>query len=223
MFRKLHAQNGITGLETAIILIAIVVVAAVTAYTILSAGLFATEKSRDAVYSSLQKVEGALIVKGGINACKDTLNSAGTGSVGRLVFSLAECTDGGQTDLSPAWTVDPGTGALVNSHPGANHLEISYHDRSVSVQDCAWTVEWVGKHDSNNVLDFGEKAVITVWLHAFDGLHWGPPGSESSPFLGRHYLDCGHPFSLELKSANGATLALQRTTPDFLFDVVSLK
>ena len=46
MFKKFFRhEKGITGLETAIILIAFVVVAAVFAYTALSAGLFATQKS----------------------------------------------------------------------------------------------------------------------------------------------------------------------------------
>ena len=51
--KKLHlftGERGITGLETAIILIAFVVVAAVFAYTVLSAGLFSTQKSQEAIY-----------------------------------------------------------------------------------------------------------------------------------------------------------------------------
>jgi archaeal flagellin FlaB len=59
-------QKGITGLETAIILIAFVVVAAVFAYTVLSAGLFSTQKSQEAVYSGLQETQNTLVVKGGV-------------------------------------------------------------------------------------------------------------------------------------------------------------
>jgi flagellin-like protein len=59
-------QKGITGLETAIILIAFVVVAAVFAYTVLSAGLFSTQKSQEAVYSGLQETQNTLEVKGGV-------------------------------------------------------------------------------------------------------------------------------------------------------------
>jgi archaeal flagellin FlaB len=80
-------QKGITGLETAIILIAFVVVAAVFAYTVLSAGLFSTQKSQEAVYSGLQETQNTLVVKGGvlseadskaIEACDDsTLFTAG--------------------------------------------------------------------------------------------------------------------------------------------------
>ncbi len=59
-------QEGITGLETAIILIAFVVVAAVFAYTVLSAGLFATQKSSEAVYSGLSEAKSSLELKGGV-------------------------------------------------------------------------------------------------------------------------------------------------------------
>ena len=43
-------QRGVTGLETAIILIAFVVVASVFAYTVLSAGLFSSEKGKEAIH-----------------------------------------------------------------------------------------------------------------------------------------------------------------------------
>ena len=46
-------EKGITGLETAIILIAFVVVAAVFAYTVISAGMFTTQKSQQTVHSGL--------------------------------------------------------------------------------------------------------------------------------------------------------------------------
>jgi flagellin-like protein len=59
-------EKGITGLETAIILIAFVVVAAVFAYTVLSAGLFATQKSQQAVYAGLQEAQSTLELKGSV-------------------------------------------------------------------------------------------------------------------------------------------------------------
>ena len=46
---KAVAQKGITGLETAIILIAFVVVASVFAFTVLSTGIFASERSKETV------------------------------------------------------------------------------------------------------------------------------------------------------------------------------
>ncbi|MDY6907044.1 MAG: archaellin/type IV pilin N-terminal domain-containing protein [Chloroflexota bacterium] len=72
MIRKLksihRSQEGITGLETAIILIAFVVVAAVFAYTVLSAGLFSTQKGQEAVYSGLEETSSTLELRGSVVA-----------------------------------------------------------------------------------------------------------------------------------------------------------
>ena len=53
--RLLRDEGGITALETAIILIAFVVVASVFAFTILSAGTFSTERGREAIYAGLSR------------------------------------------------------------------------------------------------------------------------------------------------------------------------
>jgi len=61
LFRSLHKrEEGITGLETAIILIAFVVVASVFAYTVLSAGIFSSEKGKEAVHSGLEEARSTL-------------------------------------------------------------------------------------------------------------------------------------------------------------------
>jgi flagellin-like protein len=224
LFKELAGrQKGITGLETSIILIAFVVVAAVLAYTVMSAGLFTTQKSQESVYSGLQKVQGAVGLRGGVIGCKDNLNLGGTGSLGRLKITLAVVSQDGQMDLTPAYTLDAQSGALLHSNPDGHRLMISYQDRDVSIEDCAWTVEWSGKNNGNHILDYSEKAVISIWLHNFDGAQWGPVISEGSPFLGSHYLDTSRTFTLDLKHNSGGVLSIQRTTPDYLFDVVSLE
>ncbi|MGA2286130.1 MAG: archaellin/type IV pilin N-terminal domain-containing protein, partial [Dehalococcoidia bacterium] len=47
--RATREEEGITGLETAIILIAFVVVATVFAFVVLSTGLFSSERGKEAV------------------------------------------------------------------------------------------------------------------------------------------------------------------------------
>lgn len=77
LLRKIKGgEEGITGLETAIILIAFVVVASVFAYTALSAGLFSTQKSQEAVYSGLKETQSTIEPKGGVIAIgKASMNS----------------------------------------------------------------------------------------------------------------------------------------------------
>ena len=49
------SQKGITGLETAIVLIAFVVVASVFAFTILSAGVFSSEANKQTIHAGLKE------------------------------------------------------------------------------------------------------------------------------------------------------------------------
>ena len=65
--KSLHVgQRGMTGLETAIILIAFVTVASVLAYSVLSAGIFSAEKGKETVYSGLESAQSSLEVKGSV-------------------------------------------------------------------------------------------------------------------------------------------------------------
>ena len=55
-----HSQKGITGLETAIVLIAFVVVASVFAFTILSAGVFSSEANKQTIHAGLKETRTGL-------------------------------------------------------------------------------------------------------------------------------------------------------------------
>ena len=59
-------QRGITGLETAIVLIAFVVVASVFAYAVLSTGLLSSEKSKETVLGALEETSSTLTIRGDI-------------------------------------------------------------------------------------------------------------------------------------------------------------
>ena len=64
--RLAGGQQGITGLETAIILIAFVIVASVFAYVVLSAGLFSTQKAKEAIYAGLEEARSTIELKGNV-------------------------------------------------------------------------------------------------------------------------------------------------------------
>ena len=65
--RNLHrGQRGMTGLETAIILIAFVTVASVLAYSVLSAGIFSAERGKETVYRGLESAQSTMEVKGSV-------------------------------------------------------------------------------------------------------------------------------------------------------------
>src|SRR4030042_2029751 len=93
--RALRGEKGITGLETAIILIAFVVVASVFAYTVLSAGLFSSQKGQEAVYQGLEETRSTLELKGGVIA-KD---AAGADVVDEITFTVVTAIDGEPIDF----------------------------------------------------------------------------------------------------------------------------
>ncbi len=211
-----RGQKGITGLETAIILIAFVVVASVFAYTVLSAGLFSTQKSQEAVYSGLQETQSTLEPRGSVIAYKGDSNIAST--VGKVEITVSGSVKEGQAiDLTPPYAL--AGGALVASGL-QNPLQISYTDKNVTIASIPWTLSWSGKQNSDYNLDANEKAIITVWLHSYDGAAWA--AGASGTFLAANNLSTDQQFTMELKPAKGAVLAIQRTTPASLDTVMDL-
>ena len=66
--RLRSSERGVTGLETAIILIAFVVVASVFAFTVLSTGIFSAERGKETVFAALKQARGSVELKGSIVA-----------------------------------------------------------------------------------------------------------------------------------------------------------
>ena len=71
--RLRSSERGVTGLETAIILIAFVVVASVFAFTVLSTGIFSAERGKETVFAALRQARASVELKGSIiaNGVKD--------------------------------------------------------------------------------------------------------------------------------------------------------
>ena len=61
-------QRGITGLETAIVLIAFVVVASVFAFAVLNTGLLSSEKSKETVLGGLGETSATMGLRGDVIA-----------------------------------------------------------------------------------------------------------------------------------------------------------
>lgn len=91
-------QRGVTGLETAIILIAFVVVASVFAFTVLSTGIFSAERGKETIHAGLKGARSSLELKGSVLAngvTNQALSLADTAwtSATTSVASTADTTD----------------------------------------------------------------------------------------------------------------------------------
>src|SRR6188768_4254137 len=92
--RWLRDERGITGLETAIILIAFVVVATVFAFVVLTTGIFSAERGKETVFAGLQKARGTMEIRGGIIAL-----SSAPPTVDTIQFTVANTAGGDSIPL----------------------------------------------------------------------------------------------------------------------------
>jgi len=206
MNRNLRRMNkderGITGLETAIILIAFVVVAAVFSFAVLSAGTFATERSKAAIYSGLTEVQSTLELRGSVIAM-----SSDNVCLEKIIFTVANVAGGESIDVTEP-TLSGGAIAADSAH----RVVISYLDSQQVENDMPWEHEWVGDNDGDALLEEGEMLEVTVPLTA--------TGVFSNPLTSA--LTSNTQFKIEVKPGRGATLVIQRTTPAYLDNVMSL-
>jgi len=200
--KRFHkGQKGITGLETAIILIAFVVVASVFAYTVLSAGIFSSEKGKEAVYSGLEEARGTMKIDGAVIA-KDT---DADDEVEQVIFIVSNALDGEPIDLTE--TTDSDADGVLSDESNPTHTCIvTYVDENQRINDIAWAVTQVGKGDSDDLLEAGEKFEMTVDL----------TGLTTA-------LDEYDTFTIEVKPSRGSVLTVERTVPSVVDDVMDLR
>src|SRR6478672_3599732 len=118
--RRMQDERGITGLETAIILIAFVVVATVFAFIVLTTGIFSAERGKETVFAGLQKARGTMEIRGGVVALAAT-----PPTVDSFQFSVSTTAGGDPIPLDPTATTQ--------------RTVIAYRDADVSVNDVPYT------------------------------------------------------------------------------------
>lgn len=202
-------QQGITGLETAIILIAFVVVAAVFSYTVLSAGLFSTQKSSEAVYSGLEEAQSTLELNGSVIGC----DTGDDNDMDYVKITLANTLNGEPINFTEPTDAGPDGKADAGS---SNVVTISYVDDLERVDDLSWSVTQIGDTDGDNLLETGERFELTIPAATSAG------ADDFTGVLGDGQLDTSHEFKLEIKPPTGAVFEIERTTPANLDPVMNL-
>lgn len=194
--RFVRDEQGITALETAIILIAFVVVASVFAFTILSSGTSSTQQAKDAIAGGLAQVSGSLEVRGSVIA---EGTPGATPTVDKFIFTLATVTGGDPVDLTEPTDEDSKHTLVIDYRDGENHCP-----------DIKWTQDFLGSADTDDMLENRELAQITILMSdvatACAGVELGPNST----------------FVLELKPPSGGTMPLERTLPPSIEEVMDL-
>jgi flagellin FlaB len=210
IFKK---EKGITGLETAIILIAFVVVAAVFAYTALSAGLFSTQKAQEAIYSGLKEAQSTLELKGAVIATANITGDEDDGAkIGQLSFIVSNVLGGEPIDFT-----EPTSGALGIATSGNNKVVINYIDDSQEVNNLYWTFTTVGNDDGDSLLEVNEKFQVNVG--DVDG---GAVGNLVQA-LTIEALGVNDTFNMVVLTPAGAVLTIERTIPAYIDQIINLR
>ncbi len=192
--RVFRDQRGITGIETAIILIAFVIVASVFAYVALSAGLFSTQKAKEAIHSGLDEAKSTIEVKGNMyGRMTDSILT-------EVCFTLATTTGGDMIDFTD-----------TSSANSSNKVVITYSDAYQIIPSVNWTMDKLNTDTTDNLLDRNELFMITVDLTCVSE----NVSDEQKP--GPY-----HKFQLEVKPPVGAVLVLERTIPARVDQIVNL-
>ena len=186
-------QRGITGLETAIVLIAFVVVSSVFAFAALSTGLFTTDKAKETIHAGLAEARGTMELKGSVIA---NATAAGTaGNVKTLTFQVANAAAGEPIDLSQGNTI------------------IQYTDKSQAETlntATEFSISDIGTGDGDLMLERGEVFEISI-LNMDTGTNTDL----------KTVLTVDTDFTLQVIPPKGAVLYIARTTP-VSFDLFTL-
>ena len=176
-------QRGITGLETAIVLIAFVVVSSVFAFAALSTGLFSSDKAKETISAGLAEARGTLELKGSVVATG--IGTTGTtAAITSIVFQVSNAAAGEAIDLTPGNTV------------------IKYSDKNQSK-----TMNETSEFTSINIAAFGDTDSLLEVGEVFE-ITLLSLNSQLSPILGT-----STEFVIELVPPSGAVLFIGRRTP----------
>ncbi len=184
-------------METAIVLIAFIVVAAEFAFAALSVGLFSSDKAKETIHAGLAETRGSMELKGSVIITSSTTGTSGV--VSDIAFQVSNAAGGESIDLTPGKTL------------------IKYTDETQSkmfTSTAGFTVTALGGADSDKLLERNETYEIKL-IDLETGT--GPGDNTLTNILG---IDTT--FQLEVIPPKGAVLFIERDTPIFLDDINSL-
>ena len=208
--RKLvREERGITGLETAIVLIAFVVVAAVFAFTVLTTGLFTSEKAKETAMAGVAATSSTLTIKGSVTAIGGPV---GTGCCNRIDHIRVKIT--GATDVNDV-PFDP-TQVLVTYQDDANVALMTFNGGDPSTTGGATACRGTGTA-TNWCLIVRNNGSVANTLE---------PGEVAEMYIFTSLLNptltTNSQFRIEVIPQEGAAIAFQRRTPLAIEPVMNL-
>ena len=186
LIQKRHYHHrGIIGIESAIVLIAFIIVTAALAFVVLNMGFATTQKAKTSIISSLGEAISGLIMSGkvigsghiaddAINATAIPIKIAGGGGSYDLANTTAAIKFQSNsityddiyagTLLGTFTSLESATNFAVNAYPNGDFANLDVDPFG----DAGWPTEttafiyWTGNTNNNDILDSGEHAVLAI-------------------------------------------------------------
>ena len=100
MTKIFNKDEGFTGLEAAIVLIAFVVVAAVFSYVVLGAGFFTTQKAQQVIYTSVDQASSSVEIMGDVYGLNMSTSVPNPTQLDYIRFTAGLTSGGSPVDFS---------------------------------------------------------------------------------------------------------------------------
>ena len=142
---KTQIRKGMTGLETAIILIAFIIVASAFAFTVLNLGFQSSQKAGQVIQRGTEEASSAMELDGAVIAYKNT-----SSTVSNITFVIKLSAGRQAIDLS--------NNKLTVAYWSANKYLANIYTNTTD--EGAVVTQIVG--NNNAMLDYGEKFLVTV-------------------------------------------------------------
>lgn len=140
IFRK--DDRAFTGLESAIVLTAFVVVAAVFSYVVLGAGFTTSDTAKKTIDEGVKQTTSSVELAG------DVVAKSTGGKVTEIIVPLQ--LTAGQSPVD------------IGASSAAGMLVVTYADNSTYVPSATWVQSFIGDNDADTILDQHEKVQLTV-------------------------------------------------------------
>jgi flagellin FlaB len=191
IFRK--DEKAFTGLESAIVLTAFVVVAAVFSYVVLGAGFTTSDTAKKTIDEGVKQTTSSVELSGDVIA----LGTADD-SVNEIIVTLQLTAGQSPVDIG----ADSDAGMMV----------IAYSDNATYNSSTYWEQEFVGNNDEDDVLEQHEKVQLTITV---------PDDAMLTDDDIKNVVN--REFRLEIKPKIGAIVPITRITPPQIDGVMNLK
>ncbi|QLH06878.1 archaellin/type IV pilin N-terminal domain-containing protein [Nitrosopumilus ureiphilus] len=216
-----HSHRGVIGVESAIVMIAFVIVAAALAFVVLNMGFSTTQKTKNAIVSSADEASSALEIAGKVIGS----GHVAAGKLNATAIPIKIVSGGASINLNPAnAAIRYISNSVEHGNIYAGALSTGTHDTLASAMQQAVTDGYINSNPVNVTSPVETKAIFYFNVNRNNNfiLDQGEHGMMAIAFS-----DAERPQSLDIIRAEvilptGAPLTVERTVPNISASVVDL-